>query len=211
VNSDKTSVAVRIFDKLADLYQQRFMDVSLYHDTLDTFCRLVTQQNAGILELACGPGNVTCYLLRQRPDFRILGTDLSPKMLELARINNPEASFQMLDLRELSHVAERYDGIVCAFGLPYLSKEDTLKLIRDAEALLTENGLLYLSTMEDHYSKSGLRKSSSGDEMYLHYHEADYLVEALMENGFEVMDLQRKSYEEKDGTPTIDLVLIARK
>ena len=35
---DKTRNAVSIFDKLAILYQDKFMNVDLYGDTFDFFC-----------------------------------------------------------------------------------------------------------------------------------------------------------------------------
>ncbi|MCK6692047.1 MAG: class I SAM-dependent methyltransferase, partial [Thermoanaerobaculia bacterium] len=62
---DKTKTAVDIFDKHARLYQDKYMDTSMYHDTFDAFCDNITRQNAEILELACGPGNITAYLLKK--------------------------------------------------------------------------------------------------------------------------------------------------
>ena len=123
---DKTKLAVDVFDKLANLYQAKFMDVSLYHDTFDMFCNNITKQNADVLELACGPGNITHYLLSKRSDFKLLGTDLAPNMIELAKINNPSAQFQLLDSRDIRKLNKTYDAIMCGFILPYLSKEDAI-------------------------------------------------------------------------------------
>src|SRR6478736_3881300 len=101
---DKTQMAVDVFDLRADQYESKFMDVTLYHATLDLFCNAVAKKDAAILELACGPGNITKYLLAKRPDFRLLGTDLSPNMLALARKNNPIATFALLDCREINRM-----------------------------------------------------------------------------------------------------------
>jgi SAM-dependent methyltransferase len=208
---DKTSVAVGVFDRRAKEYQEKYMDVSLYHDTFDVFCDLLPA-NASVLELACGPGNITRYLLEKRPDLQILATDLSPRMLELCRLNNPAAAVQLLDCRAIAALGTTYDAIMCGFCLPYLSKEQSLQLIHDAAGILAKNGILYISTMEDDYSKSRLYKSqTTGDELFMHFHEADYLVKALTENGFTIRDLQRKKYEEQDGTLTTDLVITAGK
>jgi len=175
---DKTKIAVEVFDKLAELYQQKFMDVSIYSESLDLFCK-VLPKNAEVLELACGPGNITSYLLKNRPDLKICGTDLAPNMIRLAKQNNPSAEFGIMDCREISRLEKKYDAIMCGFCLHYLSKEETIKLIQDALTLLNTGGFLYLSTMEDEYSKSGLRRGSTGDEIFMHYHEAAYLTEAL--------------------------------
>ena len=201
---DKTKIAVDIFNKLAHSYQEKFMDVSLYHDSFDLFCDNIKRENAEVLELACGPGNITKYLLTKRPDLKILGIDLAPNMLELAKKNNRNSSFQLMDIGEINSLNKRFDAIMCGFALPYLSKEGAVKLIADAAQLLNANGVIYISTMEDEYSKSGWEKGSSGEEMFMNYHEAEYLVGALEENGFEIIDLQRLKQDK-----VVDLVIIA--
>lgn len=211
MDRDKTKVAVEIFDKLANVYQDKFMDVSLYGTSFDLFCDSIAKRDARILELGCGPGNVTKYLLERRPDFRILGTDLAPKMIELARVNNPTAVFDIMDCRAIDGITEKYDGLMCGFCLPYLSKEDAVKLIGDAYGVLNPGGVFYLSTMEDDYEKSGPQKGSSGDEIFMHFHEAGYLTAALTESGFRILDVQRKEYPGKDGATVVDLLLIASK
>jgi len=204
--------AVAVFDKLADVYQDKYMDVSLYHHSFDLFCDQITLENAKILELACGPGNITQYLLKKRPDFKILGTDLSPNMVELAKINNPTAEFQLMDCREIGRLDQRYDAIMCGFCLPYLSKEEAIQLVQDASELLNPNGVLYISTMEDDYSKSGPKTSSDGaHQLYMYFHQADYLTAALQEHGFKTINLQHQDYPTQDGTKTTDLLIIAGK
>lgn len=207
---DQTKIAVDIFNKLADSYQDKFMDVSIYHDSLDLFCESIKIKNASLLELACGPGNITKYLLEKRPDFKILGTDLAPNMIALAKINNPIADFQLLDCRDLISLNKKFEGIVLGFGLPYLSKDEAIQFIKDSNQQLNDNGLLYLSTMEDDNSKSGLKTGSTGDVMYQNFHQADYLLTALEENGFKIIHMDRKEYihnKEK----TTDLIIVAKK
>jgi trans-aconitate methyltransferase len=208
---DHSINSVNIFNKLANLYQDKFMDVSLYDATFDLFCNNISKQNAEVLELACGPGNITKCLLNKRPDLKILGTDLAPKMIELAKINNPNAQFEIMDCRAIHTLNKKYDAIMCGFCLPYLSKEEAVQLIMDTSKILSSNGVIYISTMEDDYSKSGYRKGSQGDEMYMHYHEADYLNKVLENNDFKIIDLQRIVYPASDGTNITDLVIIAKK
>lgn len=208
---NKTKIAVDIFNKMANAYQDKFMDVNLYSDSFDLFCNSIVTRNAEILELACGPGNITKYLLNIRPDFKIFGTDLAPNMIELAKINNPTAEFQLMDCRDIDLIDKKYDAIMCGFCLPYLSKDESIKLIHDASNLLRPNAVLYLSTMEDDYNKSGLKKGSAGDEIFMHYHQADYLTNTLLENRFEIINLNRQNYPTQDARKTTDLIIIARK
>ena len=208
---DKNKQAIDVFNKLAKVYQDKFMDVSLYHDSFDVFCSHIKKEKASVLELACGPGNITQYLLKKRPDLNILGTDLAPNMIELATINNPQASFQLLDSRAITSLNKTYDAIMCGFCLPYLSKEEAIQLITDAAKVLTNDGVIYISTMEDDYSKSEFKKGSSGDEIFMHFHEGEYLTDVLRANGFKHLDIKRQNYPTTDGSKVTDLIIIAQK
>ena len=205
---DQTKIAVDIFNKLANGYQDKFMDVSLYHDSLDLFCNSIKKENAGQLELACGPGNITKYLLEKRPNLKILGTDFAPNMIALAKINNPTAKFKLMDCRAIAKINNKFKDILCGFGLPYLSKKEAIQFIKDSSQQLIKNGVLYISTMEDDNTKSGFKTGSTGDTMYQNFQQADYLTQSLVESEFKIIHLERKEYihnEEK----TTDLIIKA--
>ena len=188
----------------------KFMNVDLYKDSLDLFCDAL-KNNASVLELACGPGNITKYLLDKRNDLKIFGIDLAPNMIELAKQNNPTAEFKVMDCREISSLKKNYDAIMCGFCLPYLSKEEAIQLIKNASKLLNEGGIFYISTMEDDNTKSGFKKGSKGDEIFMNYHEGGYLTKALEENNFKTLNWRRQEFPEADGSITIDLIIISQK
>lgn len=206
---DRSKNAITLFDKLAKLYESKYMNVDLYREGLDLFCGQIPKKNPEILELACGPGNITKYLLQKRPDLKIFGTDLAPNMIALAKANNPEAEFGLMDCRNIKQLAKKYDGIMCGFALPYLSKEEAIQLIADTANLLHPKGILYLSTMSDDYSKSGIEAASTGDKTFVYYHQADYLTKALEENGFKIILSKYQDYPLKKGIT--DLIIVAQK
>lgn len=199
------------FEKSAKIYQDKFMDVSLYAGPLNTFCNNITTNNADILDIACGPGNITKYLLDRKPDYDILGIDFSPKMLDLAQHNNPGAKFRLMDCREIDRIEKKFDGITCGFCLPYLTPEEAIELIVHTSRLLKPGGVFYLSTMEENDdNKSRYQISGTGDQVYVIYHREDYLTKALQENNFEVISVERFSAPDKDGLMITDLVWIAK-
>jgi SAM-dependent methyltransferase len=203
--------AAEVFDKSAKIYQDKFMDVSSYADGLNFFCDNIKTNNAAILDIACGPGNITRYLLDRKPDYQILGLDLSPNMLDLARINNPTAKFELMDCREIDSIEQKFDGVVCGFCLPYLTADETLELVANVAGLLIPGGMFYLSTMEeDDQIKSRYQVSSSGDKVYVNYHRGDFLTKALLDNNFELVDTKRFRAPDKNGEMITDLVLTGR-
>lgn len=209
---DNNAPILQTWDNLASIYNDKFMDLDLYDDTYDAFIQLIKNPTANIFEIGCGPGNITRYFLRKRPDFNILGIDLSPNMIELAKQNNPSAKFEVMDCRDIDQISDNYDGIVCGFCLPYLSKEETAKLVKDCGNLLNKDGLLYLSAIEDDYAKSGYETSSDGHfKMFVYFHQADFLEECLSNNGFEIMDIKRITYSKPNDRKDVHLIYIAKK
>jgi len=209
---DSYKITIEAFDKMASAYQDKFMHLDLYDDTYDSFCELIQKVNPKVLEIGCGPGNITRYLLMKRPDFRIDAIDLAPNMIKLAQENNPNANFKIMDGREIDKLTEKYDAIIGGFCLPYLSKTDCAKLIKDSSFLLNRGGIFYFSTIEGNYQDSGYEISSSGqDKAYVYYHQEDYLQAGLKENNFKLLNLIRKHYLKPDKTPSTHMIFIAQK
>ncbi|MFL5753226.1 MAG: class I SAM-dependent DNA methyltransferase [Bacteroidia bacterium] len=209
---DSYKITFQSWDKIAERYEEKFMNLDLYNDTYDLFCRLIEKQNAKVFEIGCGPGNVTKYLLTKRPDLIIAGIDVSPNMIKLAKKNNPLANFEVMDCREIDKLSAKYDAVMCGFCLPYLSKNDCEKLIRDCSFLLNSGGIIYLSAIEGDYNASGYEADSSGQySSYVYYHSEDHLTECFRKNNFELLSVERKSYMKTDEVISSHLILIARK
>jgi len=209
---DYGKAAADIFNKYANDYQERFMDVSLYHHSLDLFCKNITKENASVFELACGPGNITKYLLTQKPDLQITGTDLAPNMVELAQKNNPTAKFEIMDCRNLSMLNNTYDAIMCGFCLPYFTKNEAIKLLEDCGKIINNTGVIYISTMvEDENNKTGFQTGSKGDSVLMNFHSADYLKSTLTQNGFNVIHELYQDFPNSEEKRYTDLILIAKK
>lgn len=187
------------------------MDLDLYNDTYDLFCEQIISKKPKILEIACGPGNITKYLLSKRSDFKVKGIDIAPNMIQLAKANNPTANFEVMDCRMIDRIQTRFDAIICGFCMPYLSKSDCQKLISDCANLLNQNGIFYFSTIEGDEQQSGFEVGSTGDKCYVYYHQTDDLLNCLTRNQFELTQLIRKNYGIKNGEPQIHLIFLAKK
>ncbi len=187
------------------------MGLKLYNDTYDLICNVVIKNKATILEIGCGSGNITKYLLSKRPDFNIFGIDISPNMIELAKINNPKANFAVMDSRNISEIETKYDAIVCGFCLPYLSETDSQKLIFEANYLLNNSGFLYLSFVEGDPNKSGFQTGSTGNRSYFYYHNLDQLKAQLLQNSFEDLKIFKVEYKKSEKKQDIHTIITAKK
>lgn len=199
------------WNKIASLYQDKFMDLDLYNNTYDFICNSITKDNPKIFEIGCGPGNIAKYLLSKRPDFDIYGIDIAPNMIKLAKNNNPSASFATMDCRQINQINTKFDGIICGFCLPYLSQTDGQKLLTDCYNLLNENGLLYISFVEGDPTKSHFQVGSSGDRSYFYFHNLEVLKAELIERKFDELNTFKVEYKKSGNEIDIHTILTAKK
>lgn len=206
-------LSVQRFDQFAAEYAKRFMDLNSYSDSIERFCDWIGNDHPNILELGCGPGNVTQMLKLRFPESEIIAIDLAPKMIEIAREQLPEVDFVVMDVRDISIIPVKFDAIMCSFCLPFLSKVDTEKLINDCAGLLLFGGILYISTMEGNEERAGFETTSfSGNsEIYFNYHRQPDLEDAFVKNGFEIRQAKLQDYIEPDEPVTTDLIFIVVK
>ncbi len=206
-------LSVRRFDQFAAEYAQRFMDLNAYSDSIVRFCNFIGNDRPALLELGCGPGNVTSLLKARFPESRIIAIDLAPKMIEIARNRLPDVDFRVMDVRKISTIPQIFDAVMCSFCLPFLSKTDAAKLIADCSDCLISGGILYVSTMEGSEERAGFETTSfSGNaEIYFNYHQQQDLEQAFVQSGFEIGQIKLQDYMEPDGSSTTDMIFIGIK
>lgn len=205
----KYQETLNTWNKSASIYEEKFMDLDIYNETYDTICTSDIKQNAKILEVGCGPGNITRYLLKKRPDFKILGIDSAPNMIEIAKRNNPSAEFLQFDARNINRLKDKFDLIVSGFCLPYFSKEERMKFIYHSEKLLADNGRFYLSFVEGQSEKSTYKESPAG-RVFFHFHELDQVVLNLVEFNFTDISIKKVRYTRETDSEE-HTVIIAKK
>jgi SAM-dependent methyltransferase len=98
-----------------------------------------------ILDLACGPGNLSRRLAAQvAPGGEVVGVDLAPGMVELARSAGiPNARFAVMDIERLEFAGATFDVAVCGHGLQFVP--DLPRALREACRVLKAGGLLAAS------------------------------------------------------------------
>ncbi|MET9418895.1 class I SAM-dependent methyltransferase [Streptomyces klenkii] len=164
-----------------------------------------------VLDVGCGTGLPTA---RQLSDagHRVVGVDLSPGMLELARGNVPKAEFHLADLADLRDGRlGTFDGAAAFFSLLMLPRPEIPHALRMLHGLLRPGGLLALSMVEadvDDYAMPFL-----GNTIRVSGYLRDELRQVVGEAGFEVAGEHSLAYApaSTDVPPEIQLFLNLRR
>ncbi len=137
-----------LFSRHALAYQRRLDDIMSRGEARGR-TRVIELSRARpgmrILDLACGPGNLTRPLATMvAPRGEVVGVDLAAGMIELARIAAiPNARFEVMDIEQLAFPDASFDAAVCGHGLQFVPDLD--RALREARRVLRSDGRLAAS------------------------------------------------------------------
>lgn len=100
-----------VYDAVAEPYDQRLgaeLDAKPLDRALLTALTDLVEPGT-VADLGCGPGHATRFLAARHTD--VIGVDLSPRMIAIARTHAPELGFVVGSLLQLP-VGDRPDGVV---------------------------------------------------------------------------------------------------
>ena len=127
----------------------------LWDDFVATFLSRIPDGGT-LIDVGAGPGLMAIRILENRPSLKIIVTDFSPRMLELARANLARASldsngitrrkdqveFVQVNAVDLSQFANRkIDGVYSTGAIKHFL--DPVKCLHQAENILTGGGIMY--------------------------------------------------------------------
>lgn len=141
-----------------------------YDDWLDSFLDIIEKCETPILDLGCGSGNNTLYLINHNK--RVIACDLSENAIKSIIENFPEIEdakyFNMLD--GIPYQDNSFDIIIADLSLHYFKKEDTIRLIEDLKRILKQGGhiILRVNSINDINHGAG-----QGLEVEKHLYETD--------------------------------------
>lgn len=114
-------------------------------DERDTFISLLPK-NALVLDIGCGPGMKSKYFADN--GLRVIGVDLSEKMIEIAKREYPNLDFRVGDITHLDIIPEMFDGIHAQAVLLHIPKVDVPHVIAGLKDKLNDGGYLYIAVKE---------------------------------------------------------------
>lgn len=202
---------INVWNKLANLYEERFMKLPIYNETYSFFTNHLASENSAILELGCGPGNITAALLKINPQLHILATDYASNMVELAKKNNPQIEVQVLDAKLIHTLNLKFDGIIAGFVAPYLTAEELKKLACDVYLQMNDEGLFYLSFVAGEPSQSSFQTGSTGDRLFFNFHSLHEISTSLEELGFIILQIFVVPYQKENGDCDEHTIIISQK
>jgi ubiquinone/menaquinone biosynthesis C-methylase UbiE len=207
-NSVKKNIK-QVYNKYAREFDQKIASLTLYDASYDFLLNLIPDDGS-ILDLGCGPGNVSAYLKIKKPHLSITGIDISEEMVAIAREKLSDGQFMVKDICE-TRFGVQFDCAICAFAIPYLNLDEAGRVVANIRRSLRDNGIFYISFMDG--QRQGYEKTSftENDELFIYFHPRKAVMHILAEQDLSVTKTFEIDYPEMDGSITAEIIYIGKK
>lgn len=160
-----------------------------------------------MLDLGCGAGSLVTARLAER--FAVTGVDISPRLIELAQRNVPNARFLEADMTALRLPPESFDGIAAFYALTHVPREELPALLRNIAGWLRPGGR-FVASLGASPNRGALEPDWLGVPMYFSGDDAETGRRLVESAGLQIVSACEETADE-DGRPATFLWIVARK
>ncbi len=153
-----------------DIYSHYEREKIKYDDWLELFDRAIKKCKTPIIDLGCGSGNDTLYLLERGKT--VIPCDYSKNAIESIKNNFPEIErAECFDMSKGLPFEDNFtDIIISDLSLHYFTEKKTFEILDEIKRVLKPNGLLFfrVNSVKDVNHGAG-----NGKEIEPHLYETD--------------------------------------
>jgi ubiquinone/menaquinone biosynthesis C-methylase UbiE len=153
------------YDTVAASYAELVQDgASDEPANLDLFAKLAS---GPVLDVGCGPGRLAGLL--QERGLQVIGIDLSPGMIEIARRDHPDLDFRVGSMTDLELPDRELGGVISWWSIIHLPRDVVPQAFDEFYRVLAPGSVLLLGF---HVGEESTHKTSGygGHPMNIHVH-----------------------------------------
>jgi ubiquinone/menaquinone biosynthesis C-methylase UbiE len=133
-------------DAIAHRYDRDYFQPRIMRRHAEDFARFVAQRyrrRDRVLDLGCGPGSLYPLWVRYLPDPGcLIGIDISPRMVDTAKQQNPGGDFRVGSALEIPLEDESVDLVIASSVLHHLPDEVLVDALNEIRRVLTAHGTI---------------------------------------------------------------------
>jgi ubiquinone/menaquinone biosynthesis C-methylase UbiE len=172
-----------VFDSLGKDYETAFAGFTAQREEAEWLASELPA-NARVLDVGCGTGRPVAEVLAAA-GHRVTGYDVSPTMIEIARTQIPDATFDVADLRTLDQPASSWDAVAVCYSLLQLTRTEIDAALAKFADWLAPGGIFLMVTLP--VDVEGLDFEFMGKPVTVSSYSAEGYRERLTRLGLEVV------------------------
>ncbi|MFX1412357.1 MAG: class I SAM-dependent methyltransferase [Promethearchaeota archaeon] len=194
---DIISLNKRAWNNLAERYEK--IGYGKINPLVELFCEKLPK-NGYILDLGSGTGIPYVKFMVER-GFKVLGIDISEKMIEIAQKNVPQASFRQLSIT-LINFENEFDGVFSSYSMLLLDPPYFRDVAKRIVCSLKNKGLFYLSLNEPRVKGVNVDNEIfieiMGEKMYSRPYPEEEVLEIFKPLGMNLLKIYREVQSSKE-------------
>ncbi|MFX1497102.1 MAG: class I SAM-dependent methyltransferase [Promethearchaeota archaeon] len=194
---DLISLNKKAWNNVAKIYEQsKYGKLNIL---AELFCEKLPEK-ALILDLGSGTGLPFAKYFVDK-GLKVLGIDISAKMVKLSQENVPKADFRELSMTDLDYI-DKFDGIFSNYSMLCLSPPLFKDVANRLEKALKSKGLLYIALNEPR--KAGLNLDEHvfveimGHQMYSRAYTEKEVLDTFIPLGLTLLKIHREVINSKE-------------
>lgn len=131
------------YDNVASSYAELVVDGAEWEAAaFDLLAKLVAGSGRSVLDVGCGPGRTTALLAGR--DLPVIGIDLSPGMIEVARRDHPDLDFRVGSMTALDLPDGSASAVVSWWSIIHLPRDVVPQAFAEFHRVLAPGGVLLM-------------------------------------------------------------------
>lgn len=127
-----------------DKFAEKFNQTRQYNWPEFKYFDKYIKDDMHVLDIGCGNGRLYKYLNKWK-NIKYKGIDKSKKLIQIAKQNNSNTDFEVLDMKDINKIKNKYDIIFFIASFHHLENDkDRLSVLLSAKNLLTKNGYIIM-------------------------------------------------------------------
>jgi SAM-dependent methyltransferase len=192
------------YDRIAEAYASWEEAGGVKERHLARLAELVPE-GGRVLDLGCGTGELVTRHLLER--YRVVGVDISPHSIVVAKREVPGAEYLCADMADLDLEPESFDGVTAFFSVIHVPREEQPAVLASIHRWLRPGGhaIVTLGAADGEGTGDFL-----GAEMFWSSWSEERNLALLRDAGFEVLSAEDVA-EQEHGEPVTFLWAVLRK
>jgi ubiquinone/menaquinone biosynthesis C-methylase UbiE len=185
---------IQAYNKAAEKYAEKFIDELKAKHFDRMLLKDFAEENisAGkMIDLGCGPGQTTSFLYHCGVRD-IVGTDIAPAMMQVAKKINPQLHFEIADMLHLPYADRSFGSAIAFYSIVHFSYPQVKAALTEIQRVLKTGGRLLLSfhignemVHLDHFLEQEVN-------MNFYFFDVEKVLALLVESGFEATDIMQR-------------------
>ena len=182
-------ITIESYDKNINEYIKNVKDLHPYKES--NFFLYLLDKKSSILDLGCGSGRDSKIFADK--GYKVMGIDLSRKMIETCNKLVKNADFKVMDMMKLNFKDDSFDAVWANAAFCHISKKDIPKAIKEAYRVLKKDEIFYLSLKEGKGELLEADERYGGVKKFWSFFQKKEIEKILKKTGFKII----KSYVKK--------------